>query len=129
MGSSPGTAAMPDLSLVILYVDNPAASAAFYAALLGQAPAEQSPTFAMFPLPSGIGLGLWSQQTVAPAAAVAGSGAEIAFMAVDVDAVHADWSAKGMSIAQPPTDLDFGHTFVALDPDGHRLRVFAPAVP
>ena len=23
--------------------------------------------------------------------------------------------------------MDFGRTFVALDPDGHRLRVFAPA--
>ena len=22
--------------------------------------------------------------------------------------------------------MDFGRTFVALDPDGHRLRVFAP---
>jgi hypothetical protein len=22
--------------------------------------------------------------------------------------------------------MDFGHTFVALDPDGHRLRVFFP---
>jgi hypothetical protein len=28
---------------------------------------------------------------------------------------------------QPPTDMDFGRTFVALDPDGDRLRVFAPA--
>ena len=120
---------MPDLSLVILYVDNPTASATFYADLLGQAPTEQSPTFAMFPLPSGIGLGLWSRHTVAPAAAVAGGGTEIAFMAVDVDAVHADWSAKGISIAQPPTELDFGRAFVALDPDGHRLRVFAPATP
>lgn len=120
---------MPDLSLVILYVDNPAASATFYADLLGQVPAEQSPTFAMFPLPSGIGLGLWSRHTVAPAAAVSGGGAEIAFMAMDVDAIHADWSAKGISIAQPPTELDFGRTFVALDPDGHRLRVFAPTAP
>jgi hypothetical protein len=23
--------------------------------------------------------------------------------------------------------MDFGYTFVALDPDGHRLRVYAPA--
>ncbi len=117
---------MPDLSLVILYVDNPTASAAFYADLLGQPPAEQSPTFAMFPLPSGIGLGLWSRHTVEPAAAAAGGGTEIAFMATDVDAVHADWAAKGLAIAQPPTELDFGRTFVALDPDGHRLRVFKP---
>jgi len=25
--------------------------------------------------------------------------------------------------------MDFGFTFVALDPDGHRLRVFAPSAP
>eukprot|EP01035_Chromulina_nebulosa_P002685 gene2685-biopygen2256 len=25
-----------------------------------------------------------------------------------------------------PTQMDFGHTFVATDPDGHRLRVFVP---
>lgn len=118
---------MPDLSLVILYVDDPAASATLYAALLGQAPAEQSPTFAMFRLPSGLGLGLWSRHTVEPAATAAGGGTEIAFMAADVDAIHADWSARGFSIAQPPTELDFGRTFVALDPDGHRLRVFAPS--
>jgi predicted enzyme related to lactoylglutathione lyase len=30
-------------------------------------------------------------------------------------------------VAQPPTRMDFGFTFLALDPDGHRLRVFAPA--
>ena len=129
MGGNPGATVMPDLSLVILYVDNPAASATFYADLLGQAPTEQSPTFAMFPLPSGIGLGLWSRHTVAPAAAVAGGGTEIAFMASDVDAVYADWSAKGLPIARPPTELEFGRTFVALDPDGHRLRIFAPAAP
>ena len=117
---------MPGLSLVILYVDSPAASVVFYAGLLGLAPAEQAPTFAMFRLPSGIGLGLWSRHTVEPAASAAGGGTELAFMAADVDAIHAEWSAKGLSIAQPPTELDFGRTFVALDPDGHRLRVFAP---
>ncbi len=118
---------MPNLSLVILYVDNPTASAAFYADLLGQAPVEVSPTFAMFALPAGIGLGLWSRHTVEPAARAAGGGAEIAFTAADVAAVHADWTRRGITIAQAPTEMDFGRTFVALDPDGHRLRVFAPA--
>ncbi len=41
----------PDL--VILYVDSPAASAAFYADVLGLEPVESSPTFAMFALPVG----------------------------------------------------------------------------
>ena len=119
---------MPDLSLVILYVEDPAASAAFYADLLGHGPAEASPSFAMFALPSGTGLGLWSRRAVEPAATAAtGGGSELAFTAEDVDAVHADWAARGLPIAQAPTDMDFGRTFVALDPDGHRLRVFAPA--
>ena len=55
---------------------------------------------------------------------------EIAFAVADaaaVDATHADWRSRGYPIAQKPTAMDFGHTFVALDPDGHRLRVFAPA--
>jgi predicted enzyme related to lactoylglutathione lyase len=44
-----------------------------------------------------------------------------------VDTLHAEWSRRGLKIAQPPTSMDFGRTFVALDPDGHRLRVFARA--
>jgi hypothetical protein len=31
-------------------------------------------------------------------------------------------------ILQPPTEMDFGRTFTAADPDGHRLRVFKPGV-
>jgi hypothetical protein len=27
---------------------------------------------------------------------------------------------------QSPIAMDFGFTFTAVDPDGHRLRVFAP---
>lgn len=118
---------MPEPSLVILYVESPPASAAFYADLLGREPVEASPTFAMFRLSSGSGLGLWSRHTVEPAAQAAGGGAELALVAGDVDAIHADWTARGLAIAQPPTDLDFGRAFVALDPDGHWLRVFAPA--
>lgn len=117
---------MPEFSLVILYVDSPARSAEFYQSLLGRPPIEQSPTFAMFPLRDGAALGLWSRHTVEPGADAAGGGGEIAFTATDVDAAHAGWAARGLPILQPPTDLDFGRTFVALDPDGHRLRVFRP---
>jgi catechol 2,3-dioxygenase-like lactoylglutathione lyase family enzyme len=120
---------MADPNFVLLYVDSPPASATFYAGLLGRPPVESSPTFAMFALSSGVMLGLWSKHTVEPAAKATGGGAELAFTVADANAVramHADWSGRGLPIAQAPTDLDFGHTFVALDPDGHRLRVFAP---
>lgn len=120
---------MLNADFILLYVDSPAASARFYADLIGSAPLEESPTFAMFALPSGIMLGLWSRHTVEPAATASAGGAEIAMTVADgaaVDALHLDWQARGLAILQAPTDLDFGRTFVALDPDGHRLRVFAP---
>lgn len=121
---------MTDPNFIILYVDNPANSTVFYENLLEKRPIEESPTFAMFTLSSGVMLGLWSKQTVEPAAIeIAGCG-ELAF-AVDgtdiVNTMHTEWSNRGLTILQTPTNLDFGYTFVALDPDGHRLRVFAPS--
>ena len=123
---------MPNPNFVILYVDDPTASAAFYADLLGREPVEASPNFAMFPLNGEVMLGLWSRRTVEPAATVPSGSGEIAITVAGKDAVrnvHEDWSRRGLHIAQAPVDLDFGHSFVALDPDGHRLRVFAPAAP
>lgn len=120
---------MPDPSFVILYVDNPPASAAFYQRLLAAPVIEQSPTFAMLPLREGVLLGLWSRHTVEPAAAAAGGGAEVGFTVAsdeEVDRTHAAWRKLGLPILQAPTGMDFGRTFVAADPDGHRLRVFHP---
>jgi catechol 2,3-dioxygenase-like lactoylglutathione lyase family enzyme len=119
----------PAFSFVLLYVANPLASAAFYAGLLGAPVIEQSPTFAMLPLRDGVMLGLWSKHTVTPAAVSAPGASEIALTVDTADAVHAthaDWSKRGITMAQPPTALDFGTTFVAVDPDSHRIRVFAP---
>lgn len=69
---------------------------------------------------------------VEPAATAAGGGGEIAFSVSSRDVVgnlFTDWTQRGLVIEQEPTDMDFGYTFVALDPDGHRLRVFAPTAP
>jgi predicted enzyme related to lactoylglutathione lyase len=114
-------------NLVVFYVDSLATSAAFYRDLLDREPAESSPNFTMFPLSSGIGLGLWVRHAVEPAVSAGPGGAEVVFTAEDIDAVHREWASRGLRIAQPPTDMEFGRTFVALDPDGRRLRVFAPA--
>jgi predicted enzyme related to lactoylglutathione lyase len=126
------SAAAPDPNLILLYVESAPESAAFYERLLGRPPVESSATFAMFLLREGTMLGLWKHANIEPPASAKGGGAEIAFTVADAaaaDAVHADWSKRGLKIAQAPTDMDFGRTFVALDPDGHRLRVFAPAGP
>ena len=123
---------MANPNFFILYVDNPTASAAFYEGLLGRPPVESSPTFAMFALESGVMLGLWSRHTVEPSAAARGGGAEVAFSVESDEAVaslYQLWTTRGLSILQEPVRLDFGYTFVALDPDHHRLRVFAPGAP
>lgn len=119
---------MSEPNFIILYVDNPLRSARFYHDLLGKTAIEASPTFALFALDSGIMLGLWSKHTVEPATTMTGGGCEVAFSVgnrEDVDALFAQWGQQELTIAQKPTQMDFGYTFVALDPDGHRLRVFA----
>lgn len=55
-------------------------------------------------------------------------GGELGFQvecADEGDRLHVEWRAKGVTIALPPMVLDFGRGFVGLDPDGHRLRVYA----
>ncbi|ARB82740.1 MULTISPECIES: VOC family protein [Yersinia] len=118
---------MADPNFIILYVDSPANSATFYGDLLAKAPVELHPTFAMFALDSGMMLGLWSKHTVEPAATATGGGGEVAFALADkaaVQSLYNDWQQRGLPILQQPLQMDFGYTFVALDPDGHRLRVF-----
>jgi len=121
---------MPNPNFMILFVDSPAVSAAFYKTLFDREPVEASPTFALFALDSGLMLGLWSRHTAEPTPNAGGGGGEIG-LTVDsnheVDATYEAWKGRGLSILQSPADMDFGRTFVALDPDGHRLRVFAPA--
>jgi len=119
---------MPTLNYILLAVADPAASNRFYSALLGQEPVENSPTFVLYVLPNGIKLGLWTASEITPAPKAAG-GVEITFSQAspaEVRATHADWQHEA-TIVQPPTLMDFGFTFVAEDPDGHRLRVFSPA--
>jgi predicted enzyme related to lactoylglutathione lyase len=119
---------MSDVSFILVYVDDVVASEAFYASILGRGAIESSPTFAMLPAAPGVMLGLWKRDGVKPPAARASG--EIAFTAAndaEVDVLFAEWRARGVAIAQDPTTMEFGYTFVALDPGGRRLRVFAPA--
>jgi len=118
----------PDFML--LYVNDPAASVRFYGDLLDRQPIESSPGFAMFELKPGMMLGLWRRDEVAPSANQPG-GFEMGLPVeseAEVDRLARDWAARGVTIAQQPEDMDFGRTFTALDPDGHRLRVYKPAL-
>lgn len=118
---------MKALDFTILYVASPANSAAFYQRILNVDAVELSPTFAMFILPSGGRLGLWIASGVTPPVSAGTSQSEIVFTAEsrdEVDNLFNQWQAWGVEIPDPPATLDFGYTFTACDPDGHRLRVY-----
>jgi hypothetical protein len=70
-------------------------------------------------------LGLKMKDTVEPPAVDKNGGGELAFTLDNTamtDELLADFQRKGITIAQSPTAATFGYTFLALDPDGHRLR-------
>ncbi|MCA0404626.1 MAG: VOC family protein [Proteobacteria bacterium] len=118
--------AQPAPNMIILYVASAPASEAFYSKVLGLKAVESSPGFAMFALENGMMLGLWTKADVQPAASAPG-GVEIGFPVKDnaaLDALHGEWKAAGLNILQAPVQMDFGYTFTAQDPDGHRLRAF-----
>ncbi len=121
---------MPLPSQFLLYVDDPAQSAQFYGRLLGQEPRQLSPFFALVPLGPGFHLGLWSRAKAEADYPARGESAELCFIAPDkaaLEALHAEWLGKGIAMAQAPRQMYFGGwNFVALDPDGHRLRVSTP---
>jgi predicted enzyme related to lactoylglutathione lyase len=115
---------VPNLGFVLLFVENPLQSSSFYRQILSQKPLQESPTFVLFALPNGVMLGLWSRKTAEPPVLATGGGSEIAFGDGNVDQVYRKWTDLGIPMAQAPTDMDFGRTFVALDPDGHRIRIY-----
>ena len=114
--------------MILFYVKDPLAIAAFYSRLLGAEAVDPSPGFAMFRVNDGTMLGLWNSDGVLPKPVAAAGASELAFHvgSIDeVDAYHQTWSQLGVAIIQQPTQMDFGYTFTGVDPDGHRLRVFA----
>jgi catechol 2,3-dioxygenase-like lactoylglutathione lyase family enzyme len=116
-------------NFILAYVADAPKSAALYSKLLDAQPVESSPNWAMFAFPNGLALGLWSRDEVEPRATLPG-GSEIGFPVESDDAVRTTrdaWAKLGLRILQEPVKMDFGLTFTAADPDGHRLRVFSPA--
>lgn len=120
---------MRALNYLLLAVRDPLASAELYNKLLGREPVERSRTFVLYVLPTGLKIGLWLADEMAPPPKPAG-GVEISFAEASKDAVRAtfaEWTKLGLKVVQEPTEMDFGFTFVVEDPDGHRLRPFVLA--
>ncbi|AJY44434.1 VOC family protein [Martelella endophytica] len=117
------------LNLVVLYVEDPKASAAFYAEVLGLEPRALSDGFSSLATAAGLTLGLWRKATAHPPAEGGPGSAEIGIMTPEkggVEALYARFRKEGRSFAQPLVQSPFGPTFVITDPDGHRIRVCQP---
>lgn len=113
---------------IVLYVEDLVIASSFYQDLLGLTPKEQSPTFHGFTLSNGMGIGLKVRRTVMPSATHENGAGELAFTVANrktVDELFIQWQAKQLTILCSPNQLPYGYTFVALDPDGNRLRVVA----
>ena len=113
---------------LILYVDNVENSTSFYRCILGSDPVEQYPDFTVFLLTDGFILGLQSKHAIDPKPQPAFGGFEICMSDIShkqVDDVYQAFKENNVKIELEPTTLEFGYTFVAVDPDGHRIRLCA----
>ena len=117
---------MVAFKLIVLFVNDLAKSKRFYQQLLHTDPRDLSPTFAWFPLESGAQLELWQRDHVEPSSSAPAGAVELVIPMTDAESLQQlfqEWEAQDVSFAQRPTTMVFGPTFVAVDPDGHRLRV------
>jgi len=122
---------MGSFEFIVLDVNDLGVSRTFYNAVLGRTPRELSPTFVSYELDSSLKLELCQRDSrifpdaLRPQGPVLGGGTELCLSLPDDDSARrlcAQWSGWGARIVQEPGASVFGFTFVALDPDGHRLR-------
>lgn len=116
---------------VILYVEDVEVSTAFYRTILSKEPSANFVDFAVFALSDDITIGLQTKDQIEPVA-VGGPGCVELSMSYasseEVSEIYRDWRQLGVQIVLEPCVLEFGYTFVATDPDGHRLRVCATEI-
>lgn len=113
-------------NLFILYVKDPIVSQVFYEKLFECEAATALPTYVDFTFENGISLALWSIHADSFVSGGTGHKSEFCFMYSEESEVHdtyQKWKNMGVEIEQKPMEAAFGLTFVALDPDGHRIRV------
>ena len=120
------TTARLKLGMVILFGRDLAGARRFYSETLGLPVIEElsGESFVALRPASGSSITLQDATTLPPGVAGQPGGMELGLAVEDVDAVHAEWQAKGVRLLTPPMDLPFGRTFLAADAEGHYLRVY-----
>jgi predicted enzyme related to lactoylglutathione lyase len=116
-------------NLLLFYVKNPLESALFYEKIFSTKPVASFPTYVAFSFENGLTFSLWSMQAKNFVSGGTGHRSELSFMVRDEQTVRElrkQWGEFGVTIEQELHEAVFGLTFVALDPDGHRIRVCMP---
>lgn len=116
-------------NLLLFYVENPIESALFYEKIFSQKPVASFPTYVAFSFENGLTFSLWSIEAKNFVSGGRGHRCELSFMVEDeqiVREIREQWGVLGVTIEQDLHEAVFGLTFVALDPDGHRIRVCIP---
>jgi len=116
-------------NLLLLYVQNPMESAIFYEKIFKTKPVASFPAYVAFSFANGFTFSLWSMQAKNFVSGGHGHCSELAFIVPSEDQVRTlrnEWKELGVQIEQDLHKAVFGLTFVALDPDGHRIRVCMP---
>jgi predicted enzyme related to lactoylglutathione lyase len=116
-------------NLLLFYVRDPLESALFYEKIFSSKPVAAFPTYVAFSFENGLTFGLWSKQAKNYVSGGTGHLSELSFMVKDeqmVRELRKQWGELGVIIEQDLHEAVFGLTFVALDPDHHRIRVCIP---
>lgn len=114
--------AAPNLFLV--YVSDVERATAFYRELFEIEPVMVTPRYVPFEVAHGVTFALWSGgRADASAPRTSEVGLLVPREEGAVDDVFQAWSAKGVTVVEPPHDDVFGRTFVIADPDGNLIRV------
>ncbi len=116
-------------NLVLFYVKNPLESALFYEKIFSKKPIATFPTYVAFSFENGLAFSLWSTQATNFVSGGTGHRMELSFMVdneVEVREIYKRWKKLGVIIEQDLHEAVFGLTFIALDPDEHRIRVCIP---
>lgn len=120
---------MPIPNLLLFYVKNPLESALFYEKIFSRKPVASFPTYVAFSFENGLTFSLWSIEATNFVSGGTGHRCELSFMVENEETVRVlrqRWGESGVLIEQDLHEAVFGLTFVALDPDGHRIRVCMP---
>lgn len=116
-------------NLLLFYVEDPLVSAAFYEKIFEINPVASYPNYVAFSFENGFTFSVWSKQAENFVSGGEGHRSELAFMVQNEEEVRKlrkTWGKLGVEIEQELHEATFGLTFVALDPDNHRIRVCIP---